>query len=99
MTIGPETVVVQDKEPIATKLDDEIVMLSPRAEAYFGLGEVGSEIWNLISEPRRVADICAKLCDDYDIDAATCERDVIGFLSQLLDRHLIRVIGGDGPGS
>src|SRR5690349_21053252 len=58
-SVRPDSVIVRDSEPIFTTIDDEVVMLSPRAQAYFGLGMVGSEIWNAIEKPRRVDELCA----------------------------------------
>ena len=49
MTVGPDSVVVQEDEPIAAEVDGEVVMLSERAGAYFGLDGIGSEIWKLIA--------------------------------------------------
>jgi Coenzyme PQQ synthesis protein D (PqqD) len=92
MALMPESVVVRDDEPIAAKVDGEVVMLSARAESYFGLDAVGSEIWNMIEQPRRVAEICAALVASYDVEPATCERDVIKFLDDLLGRGLIRLV-------
>lgn len=68
-------------------------MLSARAESYFGLDRVGSEIWNMIAQPRPVFEICAGLIANYDVEPHTCESDVIKFLNELLDHHLIVLVG------
>jgi Coenzyme PQQ synthesis protein D (PqqD) len=92
MSVGVDNIVVQDNEPIASRVDDEVVVMSMRAGALFGLGTVGSEIWNLIQTPCRVGDICAALVRDFDVDAATCERDVLDFLESLMARELVRIV-------
>jgi hypothetical protein len=92
MTIGPDSVVVRDNEPIATTLDDQVVMLSVRAGAYFGLNDIGSEIWEMIGQPRRVDDICHTLSRVYDMTEDTATRDVVEFLEALLARGLVRVV-------
>ena len=92
MTISSQTIVLRDDEPLAAKVDGEIVILSAKAEAYFGLGEVGSEIWEFIATPRRISDICCKLVEDYDVDRPTCERDTLAFLTRLLEDRLIRIV-------
>jgi hypothetical protein len=94
-----DSVVVQDREPIAAKVDNEIVMLSVRANAYFGLNGVGGEIWNMLTEPRSVGDICAKLTGDYDVEDETAFRQVCDFLQELLRRRLIRVVGREDSGA
>ena len=47
MTVGPDSVIVQEDEPVAAEVDGEVVMLSERAGAYFGLDGIASEIWRL----------------------------------------------------
>jgi len=96
MHVRLDSVVVRDSEPIATTIDDEVVMLSPRAQAYFGLGTVGSEIWNAIEQPRRVDEICAGLLEQFDIEAETCRREVLAFLNDLVERGLARVVDTEG---
>jgi hypothetical protein len=93
MPVGPQSVITQDKEPIVASLDDEVVMLSARAEAYFGFDRVGSQIWDMIEQPRRVSEICAGLIANYDVEAQTCENDVLKFLNELLGHGLIRLAG------
>ena len=90
--MNPDSVVVQESEPVAAEVDGEVVMLSERAGAYFGLDDIGSEIWRLIKEPRRVADVCDTLAQHYEIDADTLNRDVLSFLEQLLARNLVRLV-------
>jgi hypothetical protein len=92
VTISSGNMVVRDDEPIAATVDGEIVILSAKAEAYFGLGEIGSEIWGMIATPRRISDICTKLIEDYDVDPQTCEQDTVAFLTTLLDDRLIRIV-------
>jgi hypothetical protein len=90
---------VQESEPIAAEVDGEVVMLSERAGAYFGLDDIGSEIWHFLKEPRRVGDLCEVLAQRYDVDAETLNRDVVLFLDNLLARRLLRVVeepGKDG---
>jgi hypothetical protein len=92
MTVGLDSVVVQEDEPIAAEVDGEVVMLSERAGAYFGLGGIGSEIWKLIAQPRRVSDLCQWLAQRYDADGETLTRDVTSFLDELLSRRLVRLV-------
>jgi hypothetical protein len=96
MSVRLDSVVVRDGEPIATTIDDEVVMLSPRAQAYFGLGTVGSEIWHAIERPRRVDEICAGLLQQFEIDADTCRREVVDFLNDLIERGLARIVDTEG---
>jgi hypothetical protein len=97
MVISSKTIVIREEEPIAANVDNEVVILSAKAEAYFGLGETGSAIWQMISSPRRVSDICEELVEQYDIDRETCDRDTVAFLITLLKDRLIRIVD-ENPG-
>ena len=92
MSVSADSVVVQDSEPVAARVDGDVVMLSEREGAYFGLNGVGSKIWELIAQPCRVGDVCQSLSELYDVDHATLVREVTQFLEDLLARKLVRVI-------
>jgi hypothetical protein len=92
VSVTVDTVLVQDSEPIPATVDDEVVLLSVRAGNYFGLNRVGSEIWNMLTEPRRVGDIFETLAQSHDVDADTMTRDVTAFLDTLIERGLVRVV-------
>jgi hypothetical protein len=98
VTVTVDTVLVQDSEPIPATVDQEVVLLSLRAGNYFGFNRVGSEIWNMLTEPRRVSDILDTLGKSHDVEADIMTRDVTTFLQTLIDRGLVRVVGpGTNP--
>ena len=86
-------IVVRDDEPIAATVDDEVVILSAKAEAYFGLGETGSKIWKMLATPHLVSDICAELVREYDVELQVCERDTLDFLTKpVREKDLLEAI-------
>jgi len=87
-----DTVLVRDSEPMPTTVDDEVVVLSVRAGAYFGFNRIGSEIWNMLAEPRRVGQILDTLAQSHEVDLDTMTRDVTQFLQTLIERRLVRVV-------
>jgi hypothetical protein len=90
--ISLEAIVVQDSEPVTATIDDEVVMLSVSAGAYFGLNGIGSEIWNRLREPKRISDLCKELANQYEGDRETISRDVASFVQALLERGLLRLV-------
>ncbi|AIQ11467.1 metallophosphoesterase [Paenibacillus durus] len=86
-----DTVLVQCEGNIVSDMDGEKVMLSIQQGKYFNLGQVGGDIWSIISTPRSVKEIIESLQQIYEIDADICEQDVIPFLQSLLKEDLIRV--------
>ena len=94
VTLSLESVIVQDEEPVVATVDGEVVMLSARAEAYFGLGEVGTTVWNMIERPCGVDEICDRIVESFDVEREACERDVIWFIDELIDLRLVRLVEG-----
>lgn len=78
-----DTVVQLDPELIFSKVGEEIVLLSMETGDYFKVNAVGSRIWDLISEPMEIAEICNVLKSEYEIDSDVCENEVVSFISEL----------------
>jgi hypothetical protein len=45
----------------------------------------------------RVADICDKIAQEYDVEVDRCERDVLSVLGQLAGRGLIEIGDATNP--
>ncbi|MGE3993299.1 PqqD family protein [Pseudorhodoplanes sp.] len=97
MSVTVDSVLVRNGDLPAADLDGRVVLLSVRAGAYFGFNPVASEIWHMLSEPRRVGDIFDTLLQSHDVDAGTLDRDVLPFLQRLIDRQLARQVGRGLP--
>ena len=72
-------------------LDGETILLSSTTNLYYGLDPVGSRIWELIQEPRRISAICSQLALDFDVDPAACERDIRELIGKLADADLVQL--------
>jgi hypothetical protein len=76
---------------IAAPVDEEIVILSVERGNYYGLDDIGSEIWRRLETPVRVDMLCDALTAKYEGDRATIERDVLQLLESLAADGLISV--------
>ena len=74
-------------------LDDEAVLLDLASGTYFGLNEVGTEIWQLIAEGRTVAEVRAALLERFEVDEATVQADLERLVGELSERGLVRLEG------
>ena len=70
---------------------DEFAMLSIEAERYFSTGTVGKRLWELLSQPRSIADLCSIICNEFDVDERTSDADVRSFVDELIQHKLIQV--------
>ncbi|MEZ4320183.1 MAG: PqqD family protein [Myxococcota bacterium] len=76
----------------STELDGEVTILDPRSGLYFGLEDVGGEVWRLLARPHTVRGICAALMDRFEVGPEECESDVVELLQELVDRGLVEVV-------
>ncbi|AXQ29308.1 PqqD family protein [Solimonas sp. K1W22B-7] len=95
LILTPDTRISRKGDILASKLDHETVLLDVEGGHYYAYDAVGSRIWELIAEPRTMAQLCQALVRQYDIDMARCEREVLAFLEALSAHGLLRC-EGDG---
>jgi hypothetical protein len=70
-------------------LNGETILLSSTTNLYYGLDPVGSHIWSLIQQPRRMSAICASLVAEFEVNPADCERDATQFIQKMADANLV----------
>jgi hypothetical protein len=61
---------------ICKEIDGEMVMMNAKTGDYFGLNEVGTDLFRLIDGQRDVKDIILELLKLYDVAEAVLEQDV-----------------------
>lgn len=72
-----------------SQIDDETVMFSIETSEYYGLNSIASRIWELLETPQSLSRLVEMLTEEFEIDTATCGREVAVFLEQLLKKKLI----------
>jgi DNA-directed RNA polymerase delta subunit len=80
----------QGQGHIVSDMDGEKVMLSIQNGKYYNLGQLGGEIWELMTHPVSIQEIVTALQSQYDVTQDECEEQVAAFLSQLLEEGLIQ---------
>ena len=88
-SLSAMSIVQLSNDQIAAPVDDEIVILSVERGSYYGLDDVGSEIWRRLAKPVRVGALCDELAAKYDADRATIEQDVLVLLEKLISERLV----------
>lgn len=75
------------------EVSGETVLLDLESEQYFGLDEVGTRVWTLISEGTTAAGVVERLLKEYEVDRPQLEIDVNDLLQELAAAGLIRLVG------
>lgn len=71
-------------------LGGEAAILNVETGTYYGLDNVGARIWQLLEEPRRIADIRDTIVAEYDVTPDRCEQDLLKLLDDLADAGLVQ---------
>jgi hypothetical protein len=85
------TMISRSPAVLAAEVDGEIVMMSIEQGRYFGLDDIGSDIWKRIDPPYSFAELIDRLAADYDADRATIAADVRALLSRMAAQDVVRL--------
>jgi len=87
-TLELQSIVQRSPDMIFTDFGDEMVMLSMEDSRYYGINEVGVRVWALIESRQSIAGIVKVICEEFDVGAEQCEKDVLAFVSQLQQKNM-----------
>lgn len=90
MSIGLDTILSRNSDILyAPTGAEEAVMMSVTAGSYYGLNAVGSRIWELLEAPKTITQLCAQICEEFEVDAQTCEAEILKFVRDLIDNGVV----------
>ncbi len=57
-----------------------------------GVSEVGERIMDLVDGKRSLGEIVSMLCEEFDVERATCERETVTFVTELVQKRVLEAI-------
>lgn len=60
-------------------------------ELYFGLDEMGTRMWQVLTASPTIQDAYSALLAEFDVDEATLRHDISEFLGKLTEKGLLRI--------
>jgi hypothetical protein len=85
------TMISRSPAVLAADVQGEIVMMSIERGQYFGLDDIGSDIWKRIEPPCSFADLIDSLAVAYDADRTTITNDVRALLGRMAEQDVVRL--------
>ena len=76
---------------LSTELDQETVLMSIDAGAYYGLAGTARSIWEKLETPLTFSALVDALVKEYRITPEACAADLEGFLAEMEREGLLRV--------
>jgi Coenzyme PQQ synthesis protein D (PqqD) len=72
-------------------LGGESVLLSLKSQHYYGLDEVGTRMWNVITTAPSVEGAYQTLLEEYEVEPETLQQDLYDLLGKLAEQGLVEV--------
>lgn len=91
MALDMNTIVVRNANTVTTSIDDELVILNMAGSNYLTIDEIGRRIWELLSTPIQVGNLCVLLAGEYAGERSQIDNDVLAFLERLIADGLVDV--------
>lgn len=67
------------------------MLLNLNNESYYGLDEVGTRMWELLTSSESIQAAYDQLLDEYEVEAETLRRDMQNLISNLFDQGLLEI--------
>jgi coenzyme PQQ synthesis protein D (PqqD) len=90
-----KSTVAISEDAVFKELDGEAVILNLESRTYFGLNAVGTRVWTLLQEHGSLDDVFQALCQEFEVDPAVLERDLVGLVEQMRAKGLVNVAAAE----
>ena len=87
--ISPKDIIQRRQSLVIQEIDGDVVILNLDSGEYYGLAEVGVEIWKRIEQPQNVQSLIDSLIADFEGDAEVIQADVLEFLNNMQEEGII----------
>lgn len=90
-SINENLSVARVSDIVSAEMDGEVLMMRIKSGMYYGLNDVGSRIWELITEPQQVSRVIDCLMAEYDVERTQCQVDTLDLLKHFYEEGLIMI--------
>ena len=80
-------------ETLVNVIGNETVIMSLKSQCFFGLDEVGTDMWKALTSSTSIQEAYDALLNEYDVDEESLRNDLERLIEQLVERQLIEVSG------
>jgi hypothetical protein len=95
--IDERTLISRGDGLMVAPVGDETVMMEIASGRYFGLDDIGSEIWRRLEAPCTFGALVDGLTADYDADRTVIANDVRNLLSEMAAHNVVTLAQGARP--
>ena len=81
-------------EVLISNLQEESVILNLNSERYFGLDDVGTRMFSVLTSSDSIEAAYESLAREYDVDRQELRQDLIALVENLLQQGLVAIEHG-----
>jgi hypothetical protein len=75
-----------------TQIDDDLVMMGPDDNLFYGVNATGTKIWSLLEfKVLSLNEICEGIQQDYDVPEAQCIDDAMQFVQAMVEQNMLAI--------
>lgn len=97
MSVLLSDVCVHSEDIVSRIIEDELIIvplvsgIGESDDDLYSLNDTGRAIWSLLDGARTLRQIADEMLQEFDVDAETLEKDLIGLIDELVNRKLVCV--------
>src|SRR5215470_2829123 len=92
MSVSFDQKLVVTQDTLINVIEDESVLLNLKSESYFGLDQIGTRMWTLLTTSDSIQAAYEALLEEYDVDAAELRRDMLDLIDKLIANGLVEIV-------
>jgi hypothetical protein len=86
------TLISRNPEVVSAPVDQDLVMMGPKDELFYGVNPLGTELWQLLeSGPKSFEQICEYIQKNYEVESGQCFQDAQKFIESMLDQEMVLI--------
>ncbi len=81
--------VVKSNKTAYRLINGEAIILTPEDSMLHSLEGVAARIWELIDKKVKIDWVVSKICEEYEVENETAEKEIVQFLEELQNKGLV----------
>src|SRR5215475_12693067 len=92
MSVSFDQKLAPTDDTLINVIEGESVLLNLKSESYFGLDQIGTRMWSLLTTSDSIQAAYESLLDEYDVDADKLRQDMQDLIEKLIANGLVEVV-------
>ena len=92
MNIQPDSRIAVNDDVLFRDMDGEAIILNLNTESYFGLDDIGTEMWKVLTSANSIEEALNLLHQTYEVDEQLLRADAMALIRKLVDLGMLELV-------